>query len=185
MKTAPDSLQGASPSIIEAALHFKSLWQTPKFMGEGTAGQRLLDIMKNSSAISKSHLTWGWVWAKEPGDRKEERARWGLVGHALRCHHLGWGAAPFLSCTEAVSSEATQQPARPSSHNLWTPVLPDQARRPSSWAQIQTPHLGGPSGVCPQPPGCCWVCSRARLCPHPHPSICLPGSYTVPSCSEK
>lgn len=61
MKTAPHGLQVAGPSITEAALHFKSLWQTPNFMGEGTAGQRLLDILKNSSAISRSHLTWGWV----------------------------------------------------------------------------------------------------------------------------
>lgn len=59
MKTAPHGLQGAGPSLTEAALYFKSPWQTPKFMGEGTSGQRLLDTMKNSSAISRSHLTWG------------------------------------------------------------------------------------------------------------------------------
>lgn len=61
MKTTPHGLRGAGPSLTEAALHFKSPWQTPKFMGEGTSGQRILDIMKNSSAISRSHLTWGWV----------------------------------------------------------------------------------------------------------------------------
>lgn len=101
------------------------------------------------------------------------------MGHALRCHHLGWGAAPFLSCTQAVSSEATQQPAMPLSHNLWTLVLPDQARRPSSQAQIQTPHLGGPSGVCRQPPGCCWVCSRAGSAPIPTQT----SAFLVPTLS--
>lgn len=66
----------------------------------------------------------------------------------------------------------------PLSHNLWTPVLPDQARRPSPWAQRTL------RGV----PTVSWLLLgllMGRLCPDPHPSICLPGSHTIPSWPEK
>ena len=75
----------------------------------------------------------------------------------------------------------------PLSHNLWTPVLPDQARRPSPLGS-EDPQGSSPGRTLRGVPTVSWLLLgllTGRLCPDPHPSICLPGSHTIPSWPEK